>query len=55
LSREEVARLLAAVDNLKHQTALAVAYGAGLRVSEVVSLKVSDPSTGSGQASTASA
>ena len=42
LSREEVASLLAAVDNLKHQTALAVAYGAGLRVSEVVSLKVSD-------------
>ena len=42
LSREEVARLLAAVDNLKHQTALAVAYGAGLRASEVVSLKVSD-------------
>jgi site-specific recombinase XerD len=42
LSREEVARLLAAVDNLKHQTALAVAYGAGLRVSEVVSLKISD-------------
>ena len=29
-------------DNLKHQTALAVAYGAGLRASEVVSLKVSD-------------
>jgi site-specific recombinase XerD len=42
LSREEVARVLAAVDNRKHQTALAVAYGAGLRVSEVVSLKVSD-------------
>ena len=42
LSREEVARLLAAVDNRKHQTALAVAYGAGLRASEVVSLKVSD-------------
>jgi site-specific recombinase XerD len=33
LSREEVARLLAAVDNLKHQTALSVAYGAGLRAS----------------------
>ena len=42
LSREEVARLLAATDNLKHQTALSVAYGAGLRVSEVVSLKISD-------------
>jgi integrase/recombinase XerD len=42
LSREEVARLLAAVTNLKHQTALSVAYGAGLRSSEVIALKVSD-------------
>ena len=42
LSREEVARLIAAAPNPKHQTALSVAYGAGLRVSEVVSLKVSD-------------
>ena len=37
-----MARLLAAADNLKHQKALAVAYGAGLRASEVVSLKISD-------------
>jgi integrase/recombinase XerD len=42
LSREEVARLIAASGNLKHQTALSVAYGAGLRASEVVALKVSD-------------
>jgi integrase len=42
LSREELARLLAATDNLKHQTALSVAYGAGLRVSGLVSLKISD-------------
>lgn len=42
LSRDEVARLLAATGNLKHQTALCVAYGAGLRVSEVVALKVGD-------------
>jgi len=42
LSREEVARLIAAATNLKHQTALALAYGAGLRVSEVVALKVGD-------------
>jgi len=42
LSREEVARLIAAAGNLKHQTALSVAYGAGLRASEVVALKVSD-------------
>jgi site-specific recombinase XerD len=42
LSREEVARLIAAAWNLKHQTALSVAYAAGLRASEVVSLKVGD-------------
>jgi integrase/recombinase XerD len=42
LSREEVARLLAAVRNPKHRAALSVAYGAGLRASEVVALKVSD-------------
>ncbi len=42
LSPDEVARVLAAAGNLKHQTALAVAYGAGLRASEVVTLKVTD-------------
>ncbi len=42
LSREEVARLIAAAANLKHQTALSLAYGTGLRVSEVVALKVGD-------------
>ena len=42
LSREEVARLIGAAANLKHQTALSVAYGAGLRASEVVALKVGD-------------
>ena len=42
LSREEVSRLIAASGNLKHQTALSLAYGTGLRANEVVSLKVSD-------------
>ena len=42
LSREEAARLIAAASNLKHQVALSVAYGAGLRASEVVQLKVTD-------------
>jgi site-specific recombinase XerD len=42
LSREEAARLIAAAGNLKHQTALSVAYGTGLRASEVVALKVGD-------------
>src|SRR6201746_1729786 len=42
LNRDEVGRLIAAATNLKHQTALAVAYGTGLRDSEVVALKVGD-------------
>src|ERR1700679_1089440 len=42
LSREEVARLLDATTCLKHQAALSVAYGAGLRVAEVAALKVAD-------------
>ena len=46
LSREEVARLIAACNNLKHQTALSLAYATGLRASEVVSLKVSDVDSG---------
>ncbi len=42
LSPEEVARLLDAAPALKYKAALSVAYGAGLRVSEVVALKVGD-------------
>jgi len=42
LSPEEVARLLDAAPGLKAKAALSLAYGAGLRASEVVSLKVSD-------------
>jgi site-specific recombinase XerD len=46
LSGEEIARLIAACNNLKHQTALSLAYATGLRASEVVSLKVSDVDSG---------
>ena len=42
LSQDEVARLLAATTCLKHQAALSVAYGAGLRAAEVAALKVRD-------------
>jgi len=42
LSHEEVTRLLQAAGSLKYQAALGVAYGAGLRASEVVHLKVTD-------------
>jgi integrase/recombinase XerD len=42
LSPDEAARLIAATTYLKHRAALSVAYGAGLRVAEVASLKVGD-------------
>jgi hypothetical protein len=42
LSPQEVTRLLDAAPGLKYRAALSIAYGAGLRASEVVSLKVSD-------------
>jgi len=42
LSPEEVVQLLDAAPGLKYKAALSVAYGAGLRATEVISLKVSD-------------
>jgi integrase/recombinase XerD len=42
LSVQEVGRLLEAAPGPKHKAALGTAYGAGLRVSEVVALKVGD-------------
>ena len=42
LSLEEVVRVLEAASGPKYKAALSAAYGAGLRVSEVVALKVGD-------------
>jgi len=42
LSKEEVARILSSVDNLKHRIILMLVYSAGLRVGEVVRLKPED-------------
>jgi integrase/recombinase XerD len=42
LSRDEVTRMLDATTSIKHQAILSVAYGAGLRASEVTKLKVRD-------------
>jgi integrase/recombinase XerD len=42
LSPEEVARFLQAAPGLKYRAALSVAYGAGLRANEVISLKIGD-------------
>ena len=42
LSPEEVALLLAHAPGLKYRAALSIAYGCGLRVSEIANLKVTD-------------
>jgi site-specific recombinase XerD len=42
LTPEEVARLIDAAPGAKYRAALSVAYGAGLRSSEVIALKVAD-------------
>jgi site-specific recombinase XerD len=42
LSRDEVLKFLDAIPNRKHRTLLTTCYAAGLRVSEVTVLKVSD-------------
>jgi integrase/recombinase XerD len=42
LSREEAMRIVMAPRNLKHRALLVLAYSAGLRVSEIAALRVSD-------------
>lgn len=42
LSRQEIQSLLAEISNSKHKLLVALAYGAGLRVSEAISLKARD-------------
>lgn len=42
LDKSEVKILLSSIDNLKHKTILTLVYSAGLRLSEVVELKVKD-------------
>lgn len=42
LSRSEIHRILSVVQNPKHRLLIALAYGAGMRISEVATLKVCD-------------
>ena len=46
LSREEVERFFASLGSLKYRALLMTAYGAGLRVSEVIGLRVEDIDSG---------
>ena len=42
LSQEEVTALLNAIDNLKHKAVLMTIYSGGLRISELINLKIKD-------------
>ena len=42
LSKEEVAKILSSVDNIKHKAILMLVYSSGLRVGEVIKLKPED-------------
>lgn len=42
LSKNEIFEILGKIDNEKHKAILALSYGAGLRVSEVLKLRISD-------------
>ncbi|MFH0820941.1 MAG: tyrosine-type recombinase/integrase [Candidatus Peregrinibacteria bacterium] len=48
LSREEIRKIIDSIQNAKHRLMVALAYGAGLRISEVVSLRVKDLQLGEG-------
>jgi len=42
LSREEIKNIIESIRNPKHKLIISLTYGAGLRISEVISLKVKD-------------
>jgi len=42
LSRAEIEKIIAHINNIKHKLMVSLGYGAGLRVSEVVNLKIKD-------------
>ncbi|MBU1131136.1 tyrosine-type recombinase/integrase [Patescibacteria group bacterium] len=42
LSREEIQAIIDSITNIKHKLMIAMAYGSGLRVSEVINLKVNE-------------
>jgi len=42
LSREEIRKIIESIKNPKHKLIISLAYGAGLRISEVINLKVKD-------------
>ena len=42
LSRQEIEKMINSIENKKHKLLIALSYGAGLRVSEVINLRIRD-------------
>jgi site-specific recombinase XerD len=42
LSQEEVLAIISRIDNIKHRSIISLLYAAGLRISELINLKISD-------------
>jgi integrase/recombinase XerD len=42
ISRNEIEKIISTINNKKHQLLIALSYGAGLRVSEAINLKIKD-------------
>jgi len=42
LSQEEVLAIISRIDNIKHRSIISLLYAAGLRISEIINLKISD-------------
>jgi len=42
LSAEDIKKVLGSIDNLKHRTLISTIYSSGMRISEVLNLKISD-------------
>lgn len=46
LSRDEIEKIISVIKNKKHRLMIALSYGAGLRVSEIINLKIKDVNLG---------
>ncbi len=42
LSKNEIEKIISSIDNQKHRLLVALSYGAGFRVSEIINLKIKD-------------
>ena len=42
LSRQEIKKIISSIKNIKHKLLISLSYGAGLRVSEIINLKIQD-------------